>query len=245
MNFRVIPVIDIMQGTAVHAVGGHREDYRPLKSTLSVASDPVEVALGLKEQFGFDELYTADLDGITKGEANLPLLSKIFATKDLSVMVDSGVNSPEEAERLLEIGAVKVVIGSETLNSLDSLGRVVDAVGGTSATGSVDVKDGKVLSRCRELVEAKPVKAARILEGCGVGELILLDLSRVGSETGVDAHLVEAIVGAVDLPLLVGGGVSSIDDMRSLRDAGASGVLVTTALHRGLLSRREIDTVRL
>lgn len=245
MGFRVIPVIDTTRGTAVHAVRGRREDYRPLKSNLSIAADPVEVALGLKKKFGFDELYTADLDGITKGAADIPLLAKLCAIKDLSVMVDSGVNSPEEAERLLEIGAAKVVIGSETLSRLDVLKKIVDAAGSVKVTSSVDIKDRKVLSKCRELREVKPVKAAKILERRGVVELILLDLSRVGSETGVDAQMVEETVGAVDVPLLVGGGVSSIGDVQMLREAGASGVLVATALHRGLLSRREIDAVRL
>ncbi len=243
MGFRVIPVIDILQGIAVHAVRGHREDYHPLRSNLSAASDPVELALGLKKQFGFTELYTADLDGIIKEAANESLLSKLCAISDLDVIVDAGVNSPEEAERLLKIGAAKVVIGSETLSRLDIIEKIVEAVGSARVTGSIDIKDGEVLSKCRELRETKPVKAAHILEDNGVGELILLDLSRVGSEAGVDAQIVEKTIGVIDIPLLVGGGICSIEDVRVLRDVGASGVLLATALHRGRLNRSEIEAV--
>jgi phosphoribosylformimino-5-aminoimidazole carboxamide ribotide isomerase len=243
-DFRVIPVIDTMHGTALHAVRGQRENYRPLKSVLSATADPVEVAIGLREQFGFDEMYIADLDGITKGAADLSLITRLCGIKGLSIIVDSGANTSEEAERLREAGVAKIVIGSETLSNLDNVERVVDTIGSASVTGSIDVKNGEVHSRCRELRELKPMKVAQILENMGVGEIILLDISRVGSEMGVDTQIVEEVVEVVDIPLLVGGGVSSIDDIRLLKDAGASGVLVATALHRDRLTRFEMDMVR-
>jgi phosphoribosylformimino-5-aminoimidazole carboxamide ribotide isomerase len=65
---KIIPVIDVLGGRVVHAVRGRRKEYQPLKSTLCASTDPVDVAAALKA-LGFGELYVADLDAITRGQA--------------------------------------------------------------------------------------------------------------------------------------------------------------------------------
>ena len=64
---RVIPVIDLKGGLAVHAVRGDRERYRPLRSRIAEGSDPVDLTHAVRERFGLDELYVADLDAIGGG----------------------------------------------------------------------------------------------------------------------------------------------------------------------------------
>ena len=67
---RVIPVIDLKGGVAVHAVRGDRERYRPLRSRIAEGSDPVQLTRAVRERFGLDELYVADLDAIAGGPGN-------------------------------------------------------------------------------------------------------------------------------------------------------------------------------
>ena len=67
---RVIPVIDLKRGVAVHAVRGDRERYRPLRSRIAAGSDPVELTRAVRKRFGFDELYVADLDAIAGWPGN-------------------------------------------------------------------------------------------------------------------------------------------------------------------------------
>ncbi len=241
---RVIPVVDVMRGVAVHAVKGHREDYLPLESRFSATSDPVEVASRLRSEFGFDELYAADLDGITGGDVNLSLIARLCGIGGVKVMVDAGINTSSKAEALLNTGVGSIVVGTETLRHLEDLTGIVEASEGVVVTGSLDLKKGVVVSKCRRLSGLKPPEAAEMLVDGGVGQLILLDISRVGSEAGADTRLVEEVAEAVGLPLLVGGGVASIRDILALRNAGASGVLVATALYKGRLSKRSLDTVR-
>jgi phosphoribosylformimino-5-aminoimidazole carboxamide ribotide isomerase len=241
---RIIPVIDTLRGVVVHAVQGHREEYHPLETEFSAAADPVEVASGLKSRFGCDELYVADLDGIMRGEADLSLLARLCRIGGMKVIADAGVNSPSKARALVDTGVVGVIVGTETLGRLEDMEEIIEVSGGVPVTGSIDIKGEKVISRCAALKGVRPLEAARMLEDNGVGQLILLDIGRVGSEVGVDVSLVEETVRAVDLPLLVGGGVASIEDVLALRNAGASGVLVATALYRGRLSRRDLDSVR-
>jgi len=219
--------------------------YLPLKTRFSTKSDPVEAASGLKAEFGFDELYVADLDAIMGGEIDLKTISRICRIERLNVMVDAGVRYTSDVERLLDIGVDVVIVATDTLDSLEELDRIVDTVGERHISASIDVVDEKVLSRCIRISELKPSEAAQLLEGRGVKGLILLDLPRVGSESGFDSKLVEGVIKSVEVPILVGGGISGLRDLLSLKEAGVAGVLLATALPRGRLSRREIDAVRL
>ena len=74
-------------------------------------------------------------------------------------------------------------------------------------------------------------------------EAIVLDLARVGSGAGIDAPLFAELHAAFDVQLLAGGGVRDVDDLRALRDAGAAGALVATALHKGVIGRRELSAL--
>jgi phosphoribosylformimino-5-aminoimidazole carboxamide ribotide isomerase len=87
---RVIPVIDILNGVAVHAVRGRRSEYQPLKSILCTSADPLDVASAFKAA-GFSELYVADLDAIMGGKPNFSVLKQIADTTGLRLMVDAGV----------------------------------------------------------------------------------------------------------------------------------------------------------
>ena len=194
MSLRVIPVIDIMQGKVVHAVKGYREEYRPLKSKIFDTQDPVEIASELKRRFGFDELYVADLDGIMKDEINLSVLSDICKTGYLRIMVDAGVSNPVKAQALLSIGVSSIIIGTETLENLDDLLAIVNTSGNVPITGSIDVKDGKVLSKCCELSGVSAPIVAELLNDCGVEQIVLLDISRVGSESGVNIDVAKSIL---------------------------------------------------
>ena len=122
-GMRVVGVIDLKGGTAVHAVRGERERYRPL-------GDP----LALARRFGLEELYVADLDAITGGAVQNEIIAAL--AREARVMVDAGASDPQ---RLLDLGVDRVVVGTETLTDADAL--LPDAV------LSVDLRDGRVLSR--------------------------------------------------------------------------------------------------
>jgi phosphoribosylformimino-5-aminoimidazole carboxamide ribotide isomerase len=215
---RVVPVIDLKHGTAVHAVRGERERYRP------IASDP----LSLARKFRRDELYVADLDAIAGTGGNDSIIASL--AREARVMVDAGVTEPERARALLDLGVDRVVVGTETLTDADALDRLPDAV------LSVDLRDGRVLSRDPRLAGLPALDAVARLHRAGLREVIVLDLARVGTGAGPDVGSIAEIHAAFpDLELLAGGGVRDAEDLRALADAGAAGALVATALHRGVI----------
>jgi phosphoribosylformimino-5-aminoimidazole carboxamide ribotide isomerase len=231
---RVIPVIDLKSAGAVHAVRGERERYRPLRSEIAAGSDPVQIARAVREALGLDELYVADLDAIAGRPARRELLAAL--AREARVMVDAGVTEGAEVRPLLELGATSVVIGTETLADEPALARLRTELPDAPLVLSLDLRAGRVLSRAPELAGLRPAQALARLERFGVGEVIVLDLGRVGSGSGPDLELIRELCGRFPaLDLLAGGGVRDVADVRALADAGAAGALVATALHTGAI----------
>ncbi len=237
---RVIPVIDIMKGVAVHAKGGQRDKYQPIKSQLCETSSPIDLALALRTNFGFRELYIADLDSIMGCGNNIDTLRRIYESSSMKIMVDLGINDVKKVRELLQTGVEKVIVGTETLTSFQVLKSILNSAGHERVMVSIDLKNGKILSKCKEIVRQSLEVLAKRLECMSVKELILLDLSRVGSESGVNIELIRRVLDSVDIPIITGGGIRNIDDVLLLRDLGVSGVLISTALHNSKIKREDL-----
>jgi phosphoribosylformimino-5-aminoimidazole carboxamide ribotide isomerase len=239
---RVVGVIDLKAGRAVHAVRGERERYRPVRSRLATDDgDPLSIARALGSELELDELYVADLDAITGDGDNGETIAAL--ARQSRVMVDAGVDEPERARRLLALGAHRVIAATETLPGPEALDRLLEAV--PEVVLSVDLRDGRVLSPDPQLAGLSALDGLTRLARTGLRQAIVLDLARVGSGTGPDVGLIAALHAAFgDLELLAGGGVRDVEDLRALRDAGAAGALVATALHAGVIGRRELAGLR-
>jgi phosphoribosylformimino-5-aminoimidazole carboxamide ribotide isomerase len=240
---RVIPVIDLKAAVAVHAVRGERERYRPLRSEIVAGSDPVEVTRAVRDALGLDELYVADLDAIAGGPPDGETIAAL--AREARVMVDAGVTGVAEAGRLLELGAARVVVGTETLADERALERLRAALPDDVLVLSLDLREGRVLSPQPELQRLHAPDALERLGRSGVREAIVLDLERVGSGAGPDVALLRELGARLPkLELLAGGGVRDVADLQALADAGAAGALVATALHSGAIGRDELHALR-
>ena len=237
---RVVAVIDIRGGHAVHARGGVRDGYAPVGVVAGVPVDGDVVKLGrvYVNRLRLSEIYVADLDAITDGidSLNAGVLGGLAAI-GVPVMVDAGVSTVPEAQSVLETGASQIIVGLETLTGFDALDDICRAVGGERVICSIDLRDG-VLLAAPNVVAAVPTvdDVARRAASAGVGALIVLDLARVGSARGPDLDAMRlARAGAPRVALFAGGGVRDNTDLLALAEAGCDGALVATALHRGLL----------
>jgi phosphoribosylformimino-5-aminoimidazole carboxamide ribotide isomerase len=259
---RVVPVIDLKGGTAVHAVRGERERYRPVRSAVAGDDgDPLALARAFGSQLGLDELYVADLDAIAAasergaggehaaesahaaGSEHAALLATL--AREARVMVDAGVDEPQRARALLDIGAHRVIVGTETLSGPDALDRLLAELPAGAVILSIDLRGGRALSPDPQLAGLPALDAVARLARTGLHEAIVLDLARVGSGGGPDVGLIADIHAALPhLELLAGGGVRDLEDLRALDAAGAAGALVATALHSGVIGPRELAELR-
>ncbi len=225
---KVIPVIDILNGIAVHAVRGKRKDYQPLKSILTSSVDPVEIAKTFSH-LGFSALYVADLDAIMGGKANFEVIKRITHETNLELMVDSGITDNKAIEKLLKINVSKIIIGTETLTTKKFVGDAVRLYGANRIIVSMDFLGMKLRLNLVLMVQKTLRSLLSDFVSVGVFQFIVLDLSRVGSEEGVNLTLLKKAK-SKDVKLFAGGGVRSFDDLDELKRLGVSGVLVATAL---------------
>jgi HisA/HisF family protein len=236
---RVIPVIDLKRGVAVHAVRGDRERYRPLESRIADGSDPVRLTRAVRDRFGLEELYVADLDAIGGGPGSSDVVAAL--AREARVMVDAGAATAPAVAALLELGVARVVLGTESLPGADALGRLRAELPDAPLVLSLDLRDGRVLAPDPALAGIAATDALDRLAEAGVREAIVLDLARVGSGEGPDVTLIAELHARFPaVELLAGGGVRDAADLHALAAAGACGALVATALHGGAIEPAEL-----
>ena len=243
-GLRVVPVIDLKAGAAVHAVRGKRERYRPVRSVLAGDDgDPLALARAFRSALGLDELYVADLDAIAGAGDHAACLGAL--AREARLMVDAGVGDPGRAQTLLDLGAHRVIVGTETLSGPRALDRLLAQLPDEAVILSIDLRNGRLLSRDARLAGLDALDAVAELRRPGLRQAIVLDLARVGSGAGPDVAPIGAIRAAFpDLELLAGGGVRDLEDLRALDAAGAAGALVATAVHAGVIGARELEALR-
>ncbi len=244
---RLIPVIDLLDNQAVHAVKGRREQYRPVHSVLCSTADPLAIITAFRDQLKLCEIYIADLNAIQYFDRtrHLSLIREMCRIEGTKIILDAGMSSAEDAREWIERGVHQAVIGSETLNATEDLKAIPEAAQCDRLVFSLDFKNGRILSHCKELSEMNPCEVLRQLEMAGWREVILLNLDRVGSRMGADAALlIQARRTVPHFPLLIGGGITSPEELDELNSIGVSGVLLATALHNGDVDARHIAKLR-
>jgi len=236
---KIVPVIDILGGIVVHATRGRRREYQPVKSVLCSSADPLEVASAFKE-CDFQELYLADLDAIIGNKANYTIYRRIAEKTGLELMVDAGVANIEQAEKVLESHASKVIIGTETLRSTNFVATAVETFSSERVIVSIDLMGNKLLNQLPSGELAEPLALLSEFQRVGVENFILLDLARVGSGEGINSEILKAAIANSRIKLFVGGGVRDMDDLLEMKKIGVYGVLAATALHSGKISIEDL-----
>ena len=144
---RVIPVIDLKGGVAVHAVRGERERYRPVRSRIAAGSDPVELTRAVRDRFGLDEVYVADLDAIAGGAGNGEVVAALAG--EARVMVDAGTSTAGAVARMLDLEAARVIVGTESLPGVEAFRVLRAELADAPLVVSLDLRAGRVLSPIR------------------------------------------------------------------------------------------------
>lgn len=235
---RVIGVVDLRGGCAVHAVAGVRDRYHRVRHVAGAsiaAGDATALVRGYRA-LGIENIYVADLDAILGSPPQHALVTTI-ARLGSRVWLDAAVSSVDRAQGALAIGAHRLVVGLETLSSFDALEAICRAAGGHRVAFSLDMRDGvPVLAAGGHVMpEPAPRLAARAVDA-GAGAVIVLDLARVGTGRAPDSALIGRVrAAAPSVMLLAGGGVRESADLTQLAEAGCDGALVATALHSGAI----------
>jgi phosphoribosylformimino-5-aminoimidazole carboxamide ribotide isomerase len=237
---RVIPVMDLKAGQAVHAVRGQRQTYAPVQSVLVQSADPLALARALMDRLGARECYVADLDAIAGVGDHEPVI-RAMASLGLDVWLDAGTATAADAERARGLGATRVIAGTETLRDpceLTAMTRVLEKSRATpTCVLSLDLRDGRLLGGSPEIERLGPGELTTMAWDAGIRTFIVLDLARVGSGEGPRLDTARALRRRFPAAeLIIGGGVRNDTDLAALASQGFHGALVATALHRGIIT---------
>ena len=219
-----IPVIDLKQHLAVSGKSGMRDTYRPLRTVFTSSANPVEIAQGLKLN-GADEMYIADLDLIESNGHNINDIKMVNTI--LPVIFDGGVKNCESFEFFLDY-AYKIIIPTETLESIEEMEKIFEKYPKERIVISVVVKNNELFAKNLEL---DLLEFKEILKRLDPNEIILLDVTGVGTEKGYNKEILDMFEDMKD-KLIVAGGLNK-ESLGELESLGIKKVLIGTSLHSG------------
>src|ERR1700754_3277126 len=177
---KVLGVIDVRGGQAVHARMGLRDRYEPVQRAAAAPiapGDAAGLAWSYVRSLGITELYAADLDAIRGGAPNDAVVHTLAAIRPL--WLDAGISTVEDAARAHTLGAHRLIVGLETLPSFHALRAICDAFPGAVAF-SLDLRNGAPLGARGGLnAFARPEDIAKRAMEAGATAVIVIDLARV------------------------------------------------------------------
>jgi phosphoribosyl isomerase A len=226
VTFQVIPAIDV--------AGGRLARLSP-DGPIAIEAydgDPLAAARACLEA-GATFLHVVDMDLAFSGEARNAGVLRSIASLGAHVQAAGAIVEDREIAAALEAGSERVVLGSATLDDLAEAGRLIERYGERLVVG-IEVDADRIRARGRRATDLPLHETLSAVHAAGAARCLITGVARVSSLTGPD---VQALAVAVELglPAIVGGGIASIDDLLTLRDAGAEGAVVGRAALEGRL----------
>ena len=230
---KIFPAIDLIDGCAVRLFKG---DYSQ-KTVYS--STPVDVAKSFVEA-GAEYIHIVDLDGARDGSnANIEVVRNIVKESGLKAEIGGGIRSVEAIEKYLDLGVMRVILGTAAVTDSEFLEKAVRDYGERVAVG-VDIKDGKVaIKGWTQVSSLDCFDFCRKLESLGVKTVICTDISKDGVMSGTNIELYKALSEQFKMDIVASGGVSDLDNVRTLTKMNMYGAILGKALYTGSIDLKE------
>ena len=223
----ILPAIDLYERKAVRLLKG---DY----SKMTVYSDdPPKLAQEFREA-GAEWLHMVDLEGARcGGTPNFDIAAKIIRTSGLSVELGGGIRDEETVLRYLDAGVSRVILGTAAASNINFVADMVATYGSAIAVG-VDLRDGLVAVKgWTETTGLSGADYCKSLEEIGVSTVICTDIARDGAMAGANRALYRELTEQSSMRFIASGGVSSLEDIRALKELGLYGAIVGKAYYTG------------
>ena len=234
---KVIPVIDLLNGVAVHAKKGDRATYQAIHSQLTPSSQPLDIVAALFDVYPFQQLYIADLNAIqkleTSHENNYSVIASIKERYPaLELWVDAGISNNTELHFWQGLDN-RLIIGSENFANIADY-------------ASLNIQDKNYILSLdfMPLGYQGPIELLTNTE-YWPQDVIVMSLSNVGANHGVNIDLMrETIARAKGFNIIAAGGIRDADDLVMLKEMGASATLLATALHQKQISTEQLEVIK-
>ncbi|MBO7050881.1 MAG: 1-(5-phosphoribosyl)-5-[(5-phosphoribosylamino)methylideneamino]imidazole-4-carboxamide isomerase [Bacteroidaceae bacterium] len=233
----IIPAIDIIDGKCVRLTKG---DYDACKT---YSESPLDMALRFQDA-GIRRLHLVDLDGArSKHIVNYPTLEAITAHTDLTVDFGGGIKSTQDLETALGCGASMVTVGSIAATDSELMSRWIEDFGQEHIILGADARDGMI--SVNGWKEDSALKLSDFIRGYiqkGITQVLCTDINRDGMLQGPAVELYKALLKEFpSIKLIASGGVSSVQDLADLKDAGLPAAIVGKAYYEGRITLDQLS----
>lgn len=221
----IYPAIDLKGGKCVRL-------YQGDMTQDTVYSDDPAAQAHEWARAGFSWLHVVDLDGAVQGmPANAHAVRDILKTVDIPVQLGGGIRTHAQIEHWLQEGLSRVILGTAAVRDPELVRRACREFPGQIAVG-IDARQGRV--SVEGWVHDANISAAELVkyfEDAGVAAIIYTDISRDGTQKGVNMEETVELARATSIPVIASGGVGSLEDIRAVKKAGLPGVIVGKAFY--------------
>jgi phosphoribosylformimino-5-aminoimidazole carboxamide ribotide isomerase len=229
---RIFPAVDILGGRCVQLVQGKRESATEFGDPLTCATR------WLKE--GADALHVVNLDGAFGNCAkNADLIVDLIQKTGVEIELGGGIRSIEDAGHWLETGVSRIIISTLATQKPESIQVLAEEYGSDRVMAGVDAKGGQIAVHGWQETAGNYLDWAKRFEDLGAGSLLYTNVDVEGLQQGVLFEPVRYLISSVKIPVVVAGGVSARSDVAGLRDAGAYGAVLGSALYSKKISLKE------
>ena len=229
----IFPAIDLYEGAAVRLFKG---DYNQM---TVYDKNPLNIAKKF-EECGAEYLHMVDLEGAKTGlTPNLETIENIVKNTSLFVELGGGIRSMETVDKYLAIGVSRVILGTAAITDEAFLDEAIAKYGDKIAVG-VDIKDGFVaIKGWTEKSQYTFEDFCKKMQDKGVKTLICTDISKDGAMKGTNRELYKSLSETLSLDIIASGGVSSIDDIKALREMNLYGAIIGKAYYTNAIDLKE------
>lgn len=234
MTMEIIPAVDLKGGRCVQLVQGI-----PGTELVSL-DDPIAEAIRWIDQ-GATTLHLIDLDGAILGERiNSSVIESILDATVVKVEVGGGIRTSQDVDDLLGLGVERVIIGTAAVNNPEFVTEMSDNYGKQHIMVSLDAKNGKVTTHgWAKTSSFSPPELGLRMEELGAGSILFTNIDSEGLLLGVDPEPTRELIEAVSIPVVASGGITTVTDVRLIKDTGAWAVVIGSALYTGRLSLQD------
>jgi phosphoribosylformimino-5-aminoimidazole carboxamide ribotide isomerase len=229
---RIFPAVDILGGRCVQLVQGKRESATAYGDPLSCARRWIDA--------GADALHVVNLDGAFGDSAqNADLIRALVKDTGIEIELGGGIRSVEDAARWLDTGVSRIILSTFAIKEPESIRTLSQEFGSGRVMAGVDAKCGQVAIHGWRETAGDYLSWAGTFERLGAGSLLYTNVDVEGLQKGIAIEPVKNLIGKVGIPVVVAGGVSSRADVALLREAGAYGAVLGSALYSGKINLSE------
>ena len=233
----IFPAIDIKDNKCVRLIKG---DFNKMTSYENSPFDQAKIYF----QHGFRNIHIVDLDGALAGKSsNTNSIKEIIKNFDLKIQIGGGIRTIADVDNWVKSGADKIIMGTSAVENTDLLGIVSKKFKNKIAV-SLDVKDGFVaISGWRKQTSICVIDFIKKIENFGVARIIYTDINKDGTKKGPNIKDTLEISRKVKIPIIISGGISSIEDIKKIKlikGSNIEGVIVGKSIYDGDIKIEEL-----